>query len=66
MTRPAPNPTTVAEALAALLAVIAQQPDRNAPEVYDGSERDEFDGWSQRDLDALGDRRAGWHYPEGP
>lgn len=58
--------STAAEQLAILRDVIAQQPPRNSPEVFEGPERDEFEGWSQRDLDALADRRAGWHYPEGP
>ena len=60
------NPTTPAEALAILRDLIDAGPQRNAPAVYDGPERDEYDGRSARDLEGLADRRAGWHYPEGP
>ena len=60
------NPTSPTEALAILRDLIDAQPQRNAPEVYERPERDECDGWSRRDLDALADRRAGWHYVEGP
>lgn len=52
---------TPTEALAALIA-FADDPNRRKPQgvdpAYEGIEPDEFDGWSQRDLDALADRRA--------
>ena len=59
------TPEQTAETLAALIA-FADDPNRRKPAgvdaAYDGPEVDEFDGWSQRDLDALADRRSdgGW------
>ena len=65
----APEPThaeQVAQQIEALRECIERQPVRSAPVVWEGAEPDEYDGWSARDLDELADRRAGWHYVEGP
>ena len=55
------TPEQTAEHLAALIA-FADDPNRRKPvgvePAYDGPTPDEFDGWSQRDLNALADRRA--------
>lgn len=52
---------TPAEALAILQAFV-DDPNRQrpagVPDLYEGCEPDEYDNWSQRDLDALADRRA--------
>jgi hypothetical protein len=49
---------TPAEMLAAMTALVRDLP---APEVYDGPTPDEAQ-MTPREMD----RRAGWHYPEGP
>lgn len=58
MTTPRPNASTAAEQLAILRAVIAQQPPRNAPEVYDGSEPTE-ERMTDREADMAADRYYG-------
>ena len=58
-----------AERLARLIAFV-NDPERvrptGVPELYEGPEPDVFDDWSDRSLDEMADRAAGWHYPEGP
>lgn len=49
---------TVSEQLADLTACLATSVYRVTGDAYDGPERDPYEGWSARDLDALGDRRA--------
>lgn len=54
----------IAEAIRILNDLLAGS-NRPVLEAYDGPEPDDDDR-SARDLDTLADRRAGYHYPEGP